>query len=113
VPGSIGSVLSLGLSTRGDSGAFGSLRLRYFGPRDLDENGTVRSDNSLALNLRAGLERGDISVTVDVLNLLDSDDHDITYWYESRLRGEAQPVPDLHYHVMEPRSVRVSAGYRF
>ena len=113
VPGSIGSVLSLGLSTRGDSGAFGSLRLRYFGPRDLDENGTVRSDNSLALNLRAGLERGDLSVTVDVLNLLDSDDHDITYWYESRLRGEAQPVPDLHYHVMEPRSVRVSAGYRF
>ena len=26
----------------------------------------------------------------DVLNLLDSDDHDITYWYESQLRGAAR-----------------------
>ena len=113
VPGSIGSVLSLGLSTRGNSGAFGSLRLRYFGPRDLEENGAIRSDSSLALNLRAGLERGNFSVTFDVLNLLDSDDHDITYWYASRLRGETRPVSDVHYHPMEPRSLRVSAGYRF
>ena len=41
------------------------------------------------------------------LNLLDSDDHDIDYFYESQLRGESEPVADLHYHVMEPRTLRL------
>ena len=44
---------------------------------------------------------------VDVLNLLDSDDDDITYFYASRLAGEpAEGVEDLHFHPIEPRTVR-------
>ena len=26
---------------------------------------------------------------------------------------DAEPVADLHYHVMEPRTLRLYAGYRF
>ena len=65
------------------------------------------------LNLRAGYELERWRVTLDVLNLLDSDDHDIDYFYESQLPGESEPVADLHYHVMEPRTLRLYAGYRF
>ena len=51
---------------------------------------------------------------MDVLNLLDSDDHDIDYYYASRLPGEpAGGVEDIHFHILEPRTVRVYATYKF
>jgi len=48
-----------------------------------------------------------------LMNVLDSDDRDITYFYESQLPGEAAPVEDIHFHPVEPRSVRVSLQARF
>jgi len=30
-----------------------------------------------------------------------------------QVNGEAEPVNDVHFHPMEPRSVRVSLEYRF
>ena len=51
---------------------------------------------------------------VDALNLLDSDDHDIDYYYASRLPGEPTGgVEDIHFHVFEPRQFRVYLGYEF
>lgn len=113
VPGSIDRVFAAGLSAQLDNGWFGSLRLRYFGPRALEENGDVESDSSTVLNIRAGYEQEHWRVALDVLNLLDSDDHDIDYFYESQLADESEPVSDLHYHVMEPRAVRIYASHLF
>ena len=45
---------------------------------------------------------------MDILNLFDSHDNDIAYFYESRLPGEpAQGIPDLHFHPIEPRTYRL------
>ena len=52
-------------------------------------------------------------VTVGLLNALDSDDNDISYYYDSRLASEAAPVPDLHLHPVEPRTVRVGLRAQF
>ncbi|MEG3192875.1 hypothetical protein SNE32_11305 [Lysobacter sp. D1-1-M9] len=61
---------------------------------------------------RAGA--GGWGVYLDVLNLLELDDHDIDYFYASRLRGEpVDGIEDIHYHVFEPRSLRLSLRYRF
>jgi len=38
---------------------------------------------------------------------------DIDYFYESQLRGEAEPTADLHFHPAEKRSARLSAQWRF
>lgn len=66
------------------------------------------------LNLEAGYRfRNEMSVELSVLNALDSDDNDITYFYESQLAGEANPVADLHLHPDEPRTVRLGATVRF
>ena len=65
------------------------------------------------VNLQAGYSQANWSVRGEVLNLLDSDDHDIDYLYESQLPGESEPVEDIHYHVLEPRTVRVSLAYHF
>jgi hypothetical protein len=113
IPGSIDRVLAAGISFEQPQGFYGSARLRYFGDRPLIEDGSLRSSSSTVVNLGLGLRRGPVDVRVDVLNALDSDD-DITYFYASRLPGEpAEGVDDLHFHPIEPRTVRAQATWKF
>jgi hypothetical protein len=81
IPGSIDRVLAAGLSFEQPQGLYGSARLRYFGDRPLIEDGSVRSDTSTVVNLGLGYRRGAVDFRVDVLNALDSEDDDITYFY--------------------------------
>ena len=77
-------------------------------------SGSVESDGSTLLNLRVGREWARVGVYLDLFNLLDSDDHDIDYYYASRLPGEpAEGSEDVHFHVFEPRSVRLAVRYAF
>lgn len=109
IPGALEHVTQAGLSLDQGGGWFGSLRLRYFGERPLVEDGSVKSDSTTVVNLRAGYRWEKLTLRADLLNLLDSDDHDIDYYYASRLPGEPSGgVEDLHYHVMEPRTLRLS-----
>jgi outer membrane receptor protein involved in Fe transport len=107
-------VLQTGVSAELSSGWFGSLHLRYFGERPLIEDGSVTSDDATVLNLRAGYQTKKWSLKLDVLNLLDSNDHDIDYFYASRLPGEpAEGIEDIHFHILEPRTLRFYAAYNF
>lgn len=115
IPGAIENVLQAGLNVDFSHYWFGSLRLRYFGDRPLVEDGSISSDPSTILNLRAGYQRENWMFKADVLNLTNSDDHDIDYFYASRLGREASGLEteDIHYHVIEPRTVRLSVSYKF
>jgi len=47
-----------------------------------------------------------------VLNILDARASDIQYYYASRLPGEAAGgSPDVHFHPVEPRQLRLSLGW--
>ncbi|WP_101757389.1 TonB-dependent receptor [Oceanicoccus sp. KOV_DT_Chl] len=113
IPGAVEHVIQAGISAELPSGWFGSLRVRYFGERPLIEDASVKSDSSTVVNLRIARQLSNWTVKADLLNLLDSNDHDIDYFYESQLAGETQAVEDIHYHVIEPRTVRLSVGYSF
>jgi hypothetical protein len=53
-------------------------------------------------------------VTAALLNLLDSRDADIQYFYASRLRTEpVGGVQDIHIHPIEPRQLRVTVSVGF
>lgn len=93
----------------------GSVRLRYFGPRPLIEDGSVRSRASTTVNGVLGYELvHGLRAQVEVFNLLDAKVSDIDYFYSSRLPGEpAGGVDDLHFHPTQPRSARVSVTYGF
>ena len=52
-------------------------------------------------------------VTVDVLNLLDSDAADVSYVYPSRLQGETGETEDIHFHPVIPRTARITLTARF
>lgn len=114
IPGAVETVVSVGLTVHRDSGWFGGARWRYFGPAPLIEDNSVRSNSTSIVNAQAGYSFSPrLSVMATVFNLLDAEANDISYFYESQLPGESQPVADIHFHPVEPRTLRVSATMQF
>jgi hypothetical protein len=110
IPGAVGSVLAGGVSIDPASRAFGSLRLRYFGPRALIEDNSVRSDSTTLVNGEMGYRLSNRArVFVDVFNIFDSKVSDIDYFYSSRLPGEPSGgFDDIHTHPALPRTARLT-----
>ena len=108
VPGSMKNVSSGILSAQYPNGFFGSLSFRYFGAVPLVEDGTIKSEGSTHANLAIGWSMYNWQVQLDVLNVFDSKDHDVDYFYASRLAGEPLGgYEDIHYHIFEPRQIRL------
>ena len=115
IPGSPAWIASGGVTFGADSGWFGTLRGRYFGPRPLIEDDNVRSQDSLIFNARAGyrFDNG-MRLQLDALNLFNAKTSQIEYFYASRLPGEpVGGVADQHVHPAEPLAVRLTLAGRF
>jgi outer membrane receptor protein involved in Fe transport len=110
IPGAVETVASLGVTVEPTHRLFGSVRLRYFGPRPLIEDDSVRSEATRLVNAQAGYQvRRGLRVAVDVFNLTNTRASDIDYFYTSRLPGEPDGgVDDVHFHPALPRTARVS-----
>ncbi|MFN2425000.1 MAG: nickel-responsive transcriptional regulator NikR [Candidatus Binatia bacterium] len=123
IPGAIPLVISGGVVQRFPFDLFAALRLRYLGDYPLIEDGSQDSGATTLVNLRlgwdqapadgAGPSKGDWAAHIDFLNLFNSRDRDIAYYYESRLAGEDAGVEDIHFHPVEPFAVRVGIERRF
>ncbi|TXM92436.1 TonB-dependent receptor plug domain-containing protein, partial [Methylobacterium sp. WL103] len=115
IPEAPTTIASAGFTFGEGLGWFGSMRLRYFGPRPLIEDNSVRSKPTALLNGRVGynFDNG-LSLSLDVLNLTNAKSDQITYYYVSRLPGEgADGVADRHFHPVEPTAVRLTLAGRF
>jgi outer membrane receptor protein involved in Fe transport len=114
IPGSIERVAAVG-ATLTDLGRWsGTLQMRYFGPRPLVEDGSVMSRSTLMTNLRVAYKFDkNLRLALDVYNLLNREASDVDYYYASQLRGEAAPVNDVHFHPVEPRSLRLTLSANF
>ena len=114
IPNALQSVVSMGVTVNRDHGWYGSLRVRYFGPAPLIEDNSARSGSTLVVNASAGYHFSkSLSLVATVFNLFDRHDNDITYFYDSQLRTESAPVSDIHFHPVEPRTLRVALTTRF
>ena len=114
IPGSIDRVAALGVTVNDLGRWSGSMQMRYFGPRPLVEDASVKSQSTLMTNLRAGYKFDKkLRVNLDVFNLFNRRANDIDYFYASQLRNEAAPVSDIHFHPVEPRSVRLTVTANF
>ncbi|MCU0225860.1 MAG: TonB-dependent receptor [Acidobacteria bacterium] len=114
IPGALESVVTAGVTVSGWHGWAGSIRWRYFSGRPLIEDDSVRSASTSLINLRTEYAFSpEFAVVVEVFNLLDAQDSDIEYFYDSRLPGEpAEGIGDVHFHPMEPREWRLSLAWR-
>ena len=114
VPGSIERVAALGVTVNDIGPWSATVQTRYFGPRPLIEDASVKSRGTLLSNLRVGYKFDkNLRLALDAFNLFNRRASDIDYYYASRLRGEAAPVNDVHFHPVEPRSLRLSATMNF
>ena len=114
IPNAVDNVISAGAAFDLGRGFSASLRLRHFGSAPLIEDDSVRSRPTTLVNLGAYYATGPLKLSVDVLNLFDAQDADISYFYASRLPGEpSDGVEDRHIHPVEPRQIRVTARYAF
>jgi hypothetical protein len=112
IPGAVEGVgqLAVTASQLGKDGAWeGALRLRYFGPRPLIEDNSVRSHASTTLNGRIGYRIAkDLRLELEGFNLANKRVSSIDYYYASQLRGELEPREDIHFHPLESRSLRLT-----
>jgi outer membrane receptor protein involved in Fe transport len=109
------SVAAIGLSYGGQLGWTGALRLRYFGPRALNEDASATSHSTRLVNAGLGYRFSPrLYLSLEGTNLLNSRDHDIDYYYVSRLKGEpAGGYADDHFHPVEPIDGRVVLTYTY
>ena len=114
IAGAVEGVASLALSVDKVGPYFGTLQLRYFGPRPLIENNSVRSNSTATLNGRVGYKISPkVKLELEGFNLTNRKASAVDYYYTSQLKGEAAPVADVHFHPIESRSMRVSLVVNF
>lgn len=122
IPGALDRVIAAGAYFDYPDGFYGAARVRHFGERPLIEDNSAKSDATTVVNTMLGYRWDDDrwDLRAELLNVFDSSDDDITYFYESRLRvpfgpgGVLQPAEeDVHFRRVEPRTLRVSLTYNF
>lgn len=85
-----------------------SIRLRHLGPYPLVEDNSVRDKGSNVVNMRGARTFGRFQVYADLLNVFNSRDKDIAYYYESYIPGfDSGTVEGRLSRVVEPRTVKV------
>jgi hypothetical protein len=114
VPEAAKLVISAGATLHEYKSLTASLRLRYFGPRELTSDGINRSQATTLVNASAGYQfNKKWGITAEALNLLNSKADDITYAYVSRITPTANPEFTNVFHPTEPFQVRFALRYRF
>ena len=110
IPGAANMIATAGATIEDLDHWFGALRFRYFGRRPLIEDNSVTSEPTALVDLRIGYKFSERArLWLDILNLLDNRGaHQIDYFYPSQLANETAPVYDVHFHPVEPLSIRVT-----
>ncbi len=115
IPGAVEGVASLAVAVDNLGPWFGAAQLRYFGPRPLIEDNSVRSSSTTLINARLGYRFSPKSrVELEGFNLANRKASAIDYYYTSRLPGEAAAgIDSIHFHPIESRSFRLSYVMNF
>ncbi len=115
IPGAIDRTIAAGIAIHDVGRVSGAVRVRHFGPRDLIEDGSVRSNSSTLVNAELSFELAkNLHLELQGFNLFDQEASDIDYYYRSRLPGEPdEGIDDVHFHSVEPRAARLSFKWDF
>ena len=85
-----------------------SARLRHLGGYPLLEDNSLRDRGSTVVNWRGAFKPGRFEIYAALLNVFDSRDKDIAYFYDSYLPAfDAAPTSGRLSRVVEPRTVQI------
>ncbi|MEE3238552.1 MAG: TonB-dependent receptor, partial [Pseudomonadota bacterium] len=113
IPDAHDLVVAAGLTYHNPNGWTSSFRVRHFDDAALTEDETVKKDGSTLVHFGVSYAQESWELGLDIINLLDQEDDDIAYWFESRMIGETASFEDIHFHPSNPRAIRALLKYKF
>jgi hypothetical protein len=109
IPGAVEGVASLAVAVDNIGRWYGEFQWRYFGPRPLIEDNSVRSKSTIGLNGHIGYKFNDkVRLELEGFNLANRKASAIDYFYSSRITPTGAAQDAIHFHPIEPRSFRLS-----
>ncbi len=114
IPNAVDEVGSFGITVHDVGDWSGDLKMLYIGGYPLSQDASLRAPSSLVTNLRVQRKlTPDISLGLDVLNLLDRKYFDIAYDQDYRVTPTSPVVPDgITVHPGEPRQFRLTLRWQ-
>ena len=102
-----------GLSLQTPSGFSGSLRYRYMANRAANEDNTVIAKGYFVNDLQMNYTKGRYNVSISIQNLFDVRWKETQFNTESRLKGETEPIEEIHFTPGTPFFGRITLAYSF
>lgn len=102
-----------GFSLQTNSGVSGSLRYRYMGDRPANEDNSIVARGYFVTDMQVNYSRRHYMLGLSVQNLLNTRWKETQFDTESRLKGEATPVDEIHFTPGTPFFARLSLTYFF
>ena len=100
-----------GLSLQTPYGLSGSLRYRYMADRPANEDNTIVAKGYFVTDMQVNYGKRNYTVGLSVQNLLNTRWKETQFATESRLKGEAAPVEEIHFTPGTPFFARLSLTY--
>jgi outer membrane receptor protein involved in Fe transport len=86
-----------GVSARHRSGLKGSLRVQSIADRPATEDKSLTAEGFTVVDLGLGYRWRNVEADLSIANLFDTEWREAQFANESRLKGEAAPVEDIHF----------------
>ncbi|MEZ4825241.1 MAG: TonB-dependent receptor [Bacteroidia bacterium] len=102
-----------GFSWRGGKGINASLRYRWLGDRSANEDNSLTASGYFLLDAQVSYRKGPWELSVKAENILNEAWKEAQFETESRLRGEAESVSEIHFTPGSPRFIRSSLSFFF
>jgi outer membrane cobalamin receptor len=97
-----------GLSLQTTKGFSGSLRYRYIGNRPANEDNSIVAKGYFVTDMQVNYAKKAYNIGLSVQNLFNTRWKETQFATESRLRGEAAPVEEIHFTPGTPFFARLS-----
>jgi TonB dependent receptor/CarboxypepD_reg-like domain/TonB-dependent Receptor Plug Domain len=102
-----------GLSLKSPSGFSGSIRYRYIADRPANEDNSIVAKGYFVNDLQMNYTKGHYNVGLSIQNLFNVRWKETQFATESRLKGEAEPIAEIHFTPGTPFFGRISVTYSF
>lgn len=102
-----------GLSYASDQGFSGSIRYRYIADRPANEDNSVTAEGYFVTDLALNYDQPSWGVFFTVENLFNVEWREAQFDTESLLRGETEPVAEIHYTPGVPFFFRTGIRFKF
>ncbi|MFD1819472.1 Outer membrane receptor proteins, mostly Fe transport [Pseudarcicella hirudinis] len=102
-----------GLTLQGKKGFSGSLRYRYVGDRPANEDNSIVARGYFVTDGQLNYTRQKYTLGLSIQNILNTRWKETQFATESRLKGEKEPIEEIHFTPGTPFSAKLSLTYFF